>query len=514
MKSLFVIASLFVISNLFSQELHIYYDVHNDSMWYTKNGKVVRDLKVRKDKEVYFHLVEFNNYIYSAVFDASNYSLPPAGYGSDSSSFRGFMPQLMGGLFPGGSLPFMNVPIFGSLMGALSGLNPAGGARGDMEEIQEFKEKLSSIQAETESLNGFISEINKKEKAGRLLKSNVDYIGTLCKTQAVAPSLLKQLLMDYFQDVFLLEEGQSFSIKDIEALNEKLLQIPALREQTKKRFKAYENQVSELSKMVNKLKSTDHGIDELYGLIQQYEANVPQINSLISKVEVQLSTSETADLAQSPNDYVQQIQSFFIKYMDISNNDFSYTHHASAEGRYLVYTVKIFKKDSAQMSSNDESELKPVKTIKVKIDTYGEFKMGTSFGINGTQYGEKPQRFFIKDNVLSASDEDRFSPMISSFINMSYSMGSSITPVVSFGIGLPLKSTENTESLAFFLGPGLYLGKKQSFMISGGFMFSKVNRLANGLKVGDAVVLGDGVIPTEKKFDSGYYLGLAYRIGD
>ncbi len=513
MKSLFVIAILFCSFHLSSQELHIYYDVHNDSMWYIKNGKPVRELKIKKDKEVYFHLVEFNNYIYSAVFDASNYSLPPAGYGNDSSSFRGFMPQLMGGLFPGGSIPFMNVPIFGSLMGALSGLSPAGGARGDIEEIQEFKEKLAGIQSETESLNTLISDINKKEKAARILKSNVDYVTTLCRTQAVAPSLLKQLLMDYFRDAFILDETQSFTIKDIESLNEKLLQIPNLREQARKQFTSYEKQVADISKLVSKLKSTDHGIDELYGLIQQYETNVPQINNLISKVELQLNAAENST-AQSTSDYVQQIQSFFIKYMDIANNDFAYTHHASAEGRFLVYTVKIFKKDSSQLQEVDDSELKPIKTIKVKIDTYGEFKMGTSFGINGTQYGEKPQRFYIKNDILNATNEDQFAPMISSFINMSYSMGASLTPVVSFGIGLPLKSTENTESLAFFLGPGLYLGKKQSFMISGGFMFSKVNRLANGLQVGDPIVLGDGVIPTEKKFDTGYYFGLAYRIGD
>lgn len=498
-----------------AQDLHIYYDVHNDSLWYMKDGKQVKELKIRKDRQVHFHLVEFNNYIYSALFDATNHALMPAEYGSDNGSFRGFMPQLLNSFFPGGGLPFMNVPIFGKMLGAVSGANPDGNARGDMEDVVEFKEKLDELALETEAMNTLITDINKREKAARTLKGNINYINELCKTPSLAPSLVKELVMDVFEDAFILEQGQKFEVKDVEQLNERLLEIPSLRELARKRLENYVGKISDLGRIVTKLKSVDHGIDDLYGLLQKYETDVPQIKSLVQRLEVSLGAENLAgESNQTSNDYAPYIQTYFVKYMDLLNNDFAYTHNSTAEGRYLVYSLKLFRKDSTDLNVENETELKPVKTIKLKVDTYGEFKLGTSFGVNGIRYGNTPQRFFVKDNVITAVDEDRYAPMLSSFFNLSYTTGGAVTPALSFGMGLPLSSAESTEGLAFFFGPGLYLGRKQTIMLSGGFMFSKVERLTNGLKVGDSVIIGDGILPVEKKFDTGIYFGLAYRMGE
>lgn len=514
-KYIYFAIAIFFATSLCGQDLHIYYDVHNDSMWYMKNGKPVKELKIRKDRQVHFHLVEFNNYIYSALFDATNHALPPAEYGSDNGGFRGFMPQLLNSFFPGGGLPFMNVPIFGKLLGAVSGANPDGNARGEMEDIAEFKEKLDGLQMETEAMNELITDINKREKAARTLKGNIDYINTLCKTPSIAPSLVKELVMDVFEDAFILEQGQSFAVKDVEKLNERLLEIPSLRDLAKKRLENYVSKVSEVGKIVTKLKTLDHGIDELYALLQKFETDGPQIQNLVKRLEVSLGANDlTGGHPLENTDYGPYIQTYFVKYMDLVNNDFAYTHNSTAEGRHLIYSLQLFRKDSTDLNVENESELKPVKTIKLKIDTYGEIRLGTSFGVNAIKFNKAPQRYFVKDNVISAVDEDQYAPMLSSYFNLSYSMGGVITPALSFGMGLPLSSAESVEGLAFFVGPGVYLGRKQSIMISGGFMFSKVERLTNGLQVGDGIIIGDGILPVEKKFDTGIYFGVAYKIGD
>lgn len=509
-----ILACLFAFTAI-SQDLHIYYDVHNDSMWYMKNGRVVKDLKVKRDKNVYFHLVEFNNYIYTAEFESKLHEIQPAGYGSERSGMKGLMPQLLKSFFPGGGMPFMNVPVFGTLMGAMSGLNAEGNARGLMEDVAQFKTSLETIQEKTEVMNQLILDINKREKSARILTGDIEYINNLCKTNAIAPSMIRQLVLDYFSDAFMLNQGQQFGINDIEAYNEKLLEIPALKSQLNKKFKEYSLEAEAIGTLVAKLKVTDHGIDELYPLLFKYEAERPQINALINAMELRLIASESdSSRITKVDDFAPYIHSYFIKYTELLNNDFSYVHHAKAESRFMMYTLNLYKREHLDLPDSVEYKPKAIKTIKLKIDTYGDFKMGTSFGLNGGFYGSKPQSFYVKNDVLNADDDDRFAPMISSYINLTYSVGASISPVISFGIGLPLKNTENTESIAFFFGPGAYLGKKQSIMISTGFMFSKVNRLTNGLKVGDTINLGDGIIPTDKKFDSGFYLGLAYRIGE
>ena len=77
---------------------------------------------------------------------------------------------------------------------------------------------------------------------------------------------------------------------------------------------------------------------------------------------------------------------------------------------------------------------------------------------------------------------------------------------------IPFSKNESVENFAVFAGPGFYIGKKQSFMISGGTMFSKVKTLANGFVVGDEINLGQGDIPTTKKYSFGYFIGLTYNL--
>lgn len=496
-----------------TQDLHIYYDVHQDSMWYMKNGKPVEDLSVRKGKKVYFHLVEFNNYIYSAEFNALQHALPPAGIGGDSSRLQSFLPGLLSGFFPSGHQPFLNIPIFGSLMGAVSGLGGLGNARGDKEELVTFKQLLNDLEKEQSSLNALVEDLNKRTKAITILKGNAEFVNTLCRSSSVAPKLIKQLVLDYFKEALLLEDGQSFEVKNVDELQEKLMQVPVMASHANERLLAYKNKVLEINRYVSVLKSSDHGIDELYPLIKQYENEMPNVNETLNRYEQSISRKFAESTNGQSLDLGASIRSFYIKYVEISSNDFSFTHQAKAESRYLVYKMQLFRKDSLYNLNPSAEELTPVKTISVEIETYGEFSLGSSMGINVGKHGKTPQKYFVKNNVIEAEAEDVVAPVLSSFINVAYSISPSFTPAISFGVGLPLKSSENTESLTFFLGPSMTLGRSKSVMFSAGLMFSKITQLSNGLQIGQSVQIGDGVLPTQKRYDTGFYLGIGYNLG-
>ncbi len=508
---LLIICFLFA-NSIVGQDLHIYHNVHSDSTWYIKNGKPVHDLKVRKGKNVYFHLVEYNNYIYKASFDVKSQATPSADLKTSIGKISGLMPNLLNSFIPGGNIPFMEVPVIGKLLGILSNPNPDGTARGQLEEVIDFKQNVENSQQEIEAINEMVRDINKREKAVRILSGNMDFINTMSKTSFIEPSSIKELIMSVFDDAFMLDTGQSFQVKDIEDLNDKLTTIPQLRNRAKERLDIFGTNLVKIEKKAVELKTVDHGIDDLYPILIKLKSDLPLLKSMVEMMDLSLSEKRNPDDGTSSHaDYSFLIQNYFIKYLELSKNDFAYSHHIKTDSKMLIYTLKLFTKDSVETPEKLTS-VAPFKTLSLEIETYGDIRFLSSVGLSGCRYDNTPQHFIVKNNVITAVDEDRYVPIMCSFFNFSYSFGSVLTPAISFGMGLPLNTSENT-GLTLFLGPGIYIGRTQNLMINGGYMFSKITQLSNGLRVGDNVSLGDGILPVEKKFGKGLFLGLSYKIG-
>ena len=144
MKQIFIFFFIVAYCSVQSQDLHIFYNVHKDSMWYEKKGRAVNTLHVRKGKKIVVHMVEYNNYIYQSKIESANYATTPPGFASESSNFLGMIPGLINSLIPGGSAvaPLLNTPLFGNILGILSPSDTSAQARGSSEELSEYKEKL------------------------------------------------------------------------------------------------------------------------------------------------------------------------------------------------------------------------------------------------------------------------------------------------------------------------------------------------------------------------------------
>ena len=52
-------------------DLFIYHNVHKDSTWFMKNNKAIDDPTIKKGEQIYFQLIDFNNYIYRAEIRAT-----------------------------------------------------------------------------------------------------------------------------------------------------------------------------------------------------------------------------------------------------------------------------------------------------------------------------------------------------------------------------------------------------------------------------------------------------------
>jgi hypothetical protein len=495
-----------------AQDLHIYYNLYRDSLWYEKNGKQTKDLAVKKGKQVYLHLVEYNNYIYQSEIVTTFHSTPPPGFENESNSFLGLMPSLIGSLIPGGAagLPMMNMPVFGSILSAMSAPNALTQARGDQEDLEEYKGLLKEMESESFEINSQLTEINKRLKSSSLLLGDMSFVNSLSVNPNIAPSVIKELLMTYYNEALMIEDGASFEIKDISELNLKLQELPLLQSNVASKVGDYNKKLSELRRLHNKLKNSDHGIEALYPLLKQYDQQQNSISGSVATLENKVAMVKNI----GEIDHLSAIQKVYIKYMETINNNFSITYHTEATSKFILYELKIYLRDSNVSSTlAPESSLQIYKTLKLKINTYGNFGVSTSMGIQGAAFNNTPQTYYVQNNVLTAEDADKYVPLISSMVNLSYQLKSAVTPALSLGFGVPLTNQQAADKLAFFVGPSIMIGKSQDLVISGGFMFSKVKRLSKNFQVGDEIVIGDGIIPTEGKLESGYFLGISYNLG-
>lgn len=509
MKTLSVFFFVMMAYALQSQDLNIYYDVHNDSMWYVRKGKVIDEPIVKKGDQVYFHLVEFNNYIYKAEFKATNSTAPfGAAPAPGNSLVKSLLSGLVSGFVPGAGLGLLSTPLFGNILGAIPE-NADGTGRGEQEDLEAFHAKVKELEAAKEEINNLTTELNMRRKSLEALNSTFTFTNELCKSKNVAPSLIKELLIKHCTEIFLKSANENLTLDEIATLNTKLVEIPKLEKALKDKMLSYDSGLKDLKKQREKLQRVDHGIDALYPLIKKLEMSENQLENTASTLVSELDKQCAVDDQMKKTDYTSQIQQFYLKYHEIKENSFSFTHHASAEQKYLIYEMDLYALDSASTNSDEKVS---VKHIEVKVKTYGGTQFGLSVGLVGSKFAETPQGYFIRNDEIFATDKDPYVPFVSSMFNLSYDLGAYISPAVSLGIGIPLSSDETSSSFALFAGPGMYIGKKQAFMVSTGAMFTKTATLAKGFLVGDKINIGEGEIPTDKKFALGYFISVTYNL--
>lgn len=509
-KIYWLIFSIFSLQS-YAQDLHIYYNVYKDSLWYEKNGKPTTDLNVRKGKQVYFHVTEYNNYIYRSEIETSFHSVQPPGYENESNNFLGLMPSLINSLIPGGSavLPLLNAPIFGNILSALAPTDTTTSARGENEDITEYKEKLLDIENKREEINNLLNELNKRIRSEKLLKGDLGFINTISTNPNIAPSLIKSMLNDYFSEALMIKPNQMFQLKDVAELNTKMDEISGLKSDISIRSKEYESKLIEFKKLHRRLKNSDHGIDALYPLMKQFEQQEPAIEKLTTDIVNTLTT----DSSSTKFDFNKAIQQHYLKYVELQNNNFSIVYNSEANSRFILFELNVYLRDSTSTSNlTAEKNLHLYKSLKVKVNTYGGFGLVTSVGIQGAGYKNSPESYYIANNILQSEAKDKYVPFVGSMFNLSYQLSSSISPALSFGIGIPLSNKDVIENLSYLLGPAIIIGKSKNLVINGGFIFSKIQRLARNLKVGDSIDIGGGTIPTSGKFERGYFIGLSYNI--
>ncbi len=491
-----------------TQDLHVYYNVFRDSLWYEKAGVSVANPVVKKGKQIFVHLVNFNNYIYSSNFEVKQFKQSPALVGGQiGSNTLDFSEMLSGyGQNSAGQTQLLNTSLFGALFKSLNAIKQDGNTRGAGINIVELNNKLQNLNSQAESINDIIKIINKRKKIKSILEVGNQDIQSIKQNVNIEPNSMKEFVISYYKDVLQLDQSGTHSNENLQKINEQLQESDQLQQSLNLQIQKYQENLRELVKNAKLIKKIEQSSPDL----------LHSINILEQKEGVLIAEASLIQIEQNKQvgrDYYQQLLNMYMNYLEIKNNTFSQVYQVKAESEYVLFNINIIRNDSLAIQANSMSgRIVKNKNTQFVIRTYGDLLISTSLGLAVSRFNKTPQRYFVSQGIISSQDLDSYYPMFNSLINVAYKFNSAVIPCFSLGAGVPISSQEQTSGLNYFVGLGVFIGKNTKIHISGGFMFTKINVLSNGLRVGDPINIGDGIIPSEQKYSNGYYMGLSFSL--
>lgn len=221
-----------------------------------------------------------------------------------------------------------------------------------------------------------------------------------------------------------------------------------------------------------------------------------------------------ASLNSSTTQSIQMLEEMKSLYTVLEASNFEQTYDYEISADKVDIELKFVQSD---FSSELETEGEPavLKTRNIKLKSKGGFKINSSVAMTLNNFGSKSQDFFIDDNsIIDADDNDFFVPNLSTMINFYPFLGETFNIGGSFGLSIPISGGDNINGVNFLFGPSIFFGSKSRLSLSGGVAYGPVQRLTNGLEIGDTTSFNDVSAFTRNVYDFGYYFGISFSLFD
>jgi len=198
-------------------------------------------------------------------------------------------------------------------------------------------------------------------------------------------------------------------------------------------------------------------------------------------------------------------------FTSLEASNFEQTYDYTIESDKVAIELNFLQSAFSETANGTETEDNLIKTRSLKLFSKGGFKINSSIALTLNNFGTKAKDFYIDENGIIGEDVGNSStPNISTMINFYPVMGENFNLGGSFGVSIPI--TGETRGINFLLGPTIFLGSKSRISLSGGVAYGTVNRLTNGLEVGDATTITDLDSFTKSVYDFGYYFGISFSL--
>lgn len=500
---------------LFAQDLHIYFDAFRDSVYYVQNGKSVDRPSVRKGNSVVLHVTNYNNYLYDLAVQSEE-SLTTIAEGStlDLDSLFGSTMGNPGELLFGTGGVMGAIPrLLGLSKGSGAGTTAAEAER--QERVAEMEKQVSAFNAAKERLEILDENIAQTQaalqqamEAQQIQDFVVDELERLRFNPQLEPRQIKKLSQEYMARIFGETDPNQLDLS-------KVLQKADAGGAFGKLRQDYEKNVQKYDKDVQVLKTTGLVLGD--SRFNFPESNIDEFRKAAAKTiavaeenfgayqgNLKTVADRSADIRSLD---VQTLTGLRTGYLVLMENDFSKTHRQAVTSDNLSLQLVLTPVDSTVISGVATKFVAPI-----ELNVYGGLRINASLGLSFGQFFQRPQAYFVRDAVISSNKKDAFTPLLTSFVHF-YSQGRGGASLGgSFGAGIPVGGSGGLESMAFFLGPCLVLGRQERIVLSAGLMGGKVEQLAEGYSVGDRFEPDPTLLKTETVYKLGYFMGLSFNL--
>lgn len=501
-----------------AQDLHVYYDLFADTLSYQKDGKAVRNPKIRKGDFIVLHFTEFNPYLYQADVDVSQDNTDGWAGSTSIGAFQGLIPGLsqflpaLGAAATGDSagqapMSFLDLPLLRVGESSLKLKDLFSNSRGTEQLLQQAQVQLTELaqtQAEMAEIYQEVQTIEKSERAAQLANEHLDL---LLHNPNLKPSLIRRIAAEYLKLIFPEKTADSLQVNDAFQWQEMPAAKTRLLQELQAKQRVFDAQMIRISPVSQQLSDLDVGSTEL----EHFAGDLRDIIAQSGKLRQQLEAYLAAQAKKPLHDLtLEEMLALQMKFRELANQNFTYDCAVQVEKETVVISASFMPLDTSAELRTGEKPVAKVKTIK--LESHGGLHINTGFGVGFNRLFTPAQEFSSRDNVIVSDEGGIVQPSLTTLLHFYANGRRSTTLAGTFGLGIPI-SGANITSLNFYLGPSLLFGRGQRIVLTGGITTGPAERLAKGYRVGDPFDLNAGDIPTRTRYELGYFMGVSFNLG-
>ncbi|WP_460218410.1 hypothetical protein [Psychroserpens sp. MEBiC05023] len=237
------------------------------------------------------------------------------------------------------------------------------------------------------------------------------------------------------------------------------------------------------------------------GALQRLNYNMNSLKSL------------SINLEDSANRMVTSVGEIKSLYALLEASEFEKTYDHLLESDRVTIELKFMQSEFSRNQSKTRSK-EMIKERSIKVFSKGGFKINSSIALTLNNFSSNSSDYFITDQVVREDKHDYFVPNLSTMINFYPYAGENFNIGGSFGLSIPISSTDQVSGVNFLLGPSLFFGTKNRLSLTGGIAYGPVKRLSKGLEVGETTTTTDVTTITKNVYDFGYFFGISFSLFD
>lgn len=497
-----------------SQDLHIYCDAFTDSVWYERNGRAVQKPEVKSGQIVFFHLVNFNHYLYEAQLevDEQRIRLADRSSGPALSALGGLSPlsMLLAPSKSGGGLA--GIPFLTGLDGLTMGF-AAQDAEAEKAKADYITQLHADLRSSVSQLNNIEEQILHAEHDLRHAEHNLrkelfaaDELIRVRFDPNLSPDQIKAMAREYAEVIFGKTDPGQITLEEllvrkspVDHMLERTAEYREALGQYAHHLKIARSTYEELDRFSLPGTNLKESLARAHLTIQLSQEKEAVFRKNVDGLEDQI-----LKMAGLDTDQLTKLRNIYLVLM---NHDFTRTFRHVADSDVMIFRVSLRALDKAKEQGVYDRDLAPVRVL-----SYGGLKFNTSVGLGFGQTFKQPYNYFIRDSTVHRTRKDAFVPMVASFLNFYYLRPASISWGGSIGAGLPVTGGEGFQSINFFLGPSMIIGHSGRIVFTTGIMGGRVAYPAQGYQVGDRFPGDSGLFKTETSYQLGYFMSVTFNL--